>query len=147
MENLLMGMGTIKAHGIYGGPMPAEMAVQMIAAADIGAYAGGRLARLDFSGKSAIHLLGTKAVSGTELVGILAQAIDKPIRYMQVSLDDLEKGLRQGGLSSSVVSFFMEMYRAAGQGLVAPEEGGPIELAPTPFETFAKSVFALAFAR
>jgi hypothetical protein len=39
----------------------------------------------------------------------------------------------------------MEMNRAAGQGLVAPEAGVPIELGPTTFETFAQRVFAPAY--
>jgi uncharacterized protein YbjT (DUF2867 family) len=147
MENTLMGLGSIKAQGIYGGPMPADAAVQMIASADIGAYAGGRLERLDFSGKSVVHLLGPKAVSQTELVGILGQAVGKPIHYAQVSLDDVEKGMIQGGMRPAVVSVFVEMYRAAGQGLVAPEEGRPVELAPTSFETFAKNVFAPAYGK
>jgi hypothetical protein len=37
----------------------------------------------------------------------------------------------QGGMRPSVVSVFMEMYRGAAKGLVAPEEGGPVELAPS----------------
>ena len=145
MENVFMGMGSIKAAGSYTGAMPAEAAVPMIASADIGAYAGGRLARLDFSGKSVVHLLGPAAVSQTELVDTLGQAIGKPIRYVQVSLDEVAHGMVEAGLSPSVIEVFMEMNRAAGQGLVAPEEGKPIEMAPTTFATFAKSVFAPAF--
>ncbi|MCU0242130.1 MAG: NmrA family NAD(P)-binding protein [Vicinamibacteria bacterium] len=145
MQNVFMSMGAIKAQGIYGGPMPAAAAVPMIAAADIGAYAAGRLARLDFSGTSAVHLLGPQAVSGTELVTILGQAIGKPIRYVQLALDELEKGMLQGGLRPPIVSVFMEMYRGASQGLVAPEEGGKIETAPTTFETFTETVFAPAY--
>jgi uncharacterized protein YbjT (DUF2867 family) len=140
MDNVFMSMPTIKAQGIYGGA-----AVPMIASADIGNYAGGRLARLDFSGKSVVHLLGPAAVSQTELVETLGQAIGKPIRYVQVALEDLAKGMAQGGLSPSVIEVFMEMYRAAGQGLVAPEEGEPVEFGPTTFATFAKSVFAPAY--
>ena len=145
MENTFMGLGSIKAQGIYGGPMPAEAAVQMIASADIGAYAGSRLERLDFSGKSVVHLLGPKAVSQTELVGILGQSVGKPIHYAQVSLEDLEKGMVQGGMRPAVVSVFMEMYRAAGQGLVSPEAGMPVEHGPTTFATFAQQVFAPAY--
>jgi uncharacterized protein YbjT (DUF2867 family) len=145
MENVFMSLPTIKAQGIYGGPMPADAAVQMIASADIGAYAGGRLARLDFVGKNVLHLLGPKPVSQTELVSILGQAIGRPLRYLQISLDDLQKGMAQAGLSPSVVEVYMEMNRAAGQGLVAPEEGKPVEVAPTTFETFAKNVFAPAY--
>jgi uncharacterized protein YbjT (DUF2867 family) len=145
MQNVLMGLGSIKATGTYGSPMPAEAAVPMIAASDIGTYAGIRLARLDFSGKSVVHLLGPRELSQTEVVETLSKAIGKPVRYAQVSLDEVEKGMRQGGLSPSVVSVFMEMNRAAGQGLVAPEEGVPVEHASTTFETFAQKVFAPAY--
>jgi uncharacterized protein YbjT (DUF2867 family) len=145
MQNVLMGLGSIKASGVYGSPMPAEAAVPMVAASDIGTYAGTRLARLDFSGKSAVHVLGPKPVSQTEVVQTLGKVIGKPVRYAQVSLDDVEQGMRQGGLSPSVVSVFMEMNRAAGQGLVAPQEGVPVEHGATTFETFAKQVVAPAY--
>jgi uncharacterized protein YbjT (DUF2867 family) len=145
MENVLMGLGSVKAQGIYGGPMPAEAAVPMIAPADIGSYAGGRLERLDFSGKSVIHLIGPKAVTQTELVTILGQAIGKPVQYVQVSMADVEQGMKQAGLKPSLVSIFLEMYQGAGKGLVAPEEGGVVVQAPTTFETYARQVFAPAY--
>ena len=145
MENVFMGMGTIKAQGIYTGTMPAEAAVPMIASADIGTYAGTRLERLDFSGTSVVHILGPRAISQTELVTILGQAIGKPIRYVQVSLADVGQGMKQAGLKPSLISVFLEMYEAAGKGLVAPEEGGLVLPMQTTFETFAKQVFAPAY--
>ncbi len=145
MENVLMGMASIKAKGVYGGPMPAEAAVPAVASADIGAYVGARLERLDFSGTSVVHLVGPRAVSQTELVAILGHAIGKPLRYVQVSLEDVEQGLRQAGFKPSVISTFMEMYRGAGKGLVAPEAGGKVIPMATTFETFAKQVFAPAY--
>jgi uncharacterized protein YbjT (DUF2867 family) len=145
MQNVLMGLASIRANGTYGSPMPADAAVPMVAASDIGTYAGIRLARLDFSGKSAVHVIGPQPVSQTEVAETLSKVIGKPVRYAQVSLDDVEKNLRQGGLSPSVVSVFMEMNRGAGQGLVAPEEGLPVEHATTTFETFAQRVIAPAY--
>jgi uncharacterized protein YbjT (DUF2867 family) len=145
MDNVFMGMGSIKAQGIYTGAMPAEAAVPMIASSDIGTYAGTRLERLDFSGTSAVHLIGPKAVTQTELVTTLGQAIGKPLRYVQVSLADVEQGMIQGGLKPSLVSVFLEMYQGAGKGLVAPEVGGVVVTMPTTFETFAKQVFAPAY--
>jgi uncharacterized protein YbjT (DUF2867 family) len=145
MENVFMGMGTIKAQGIYTGAMPAEAAVPMIASIDIGNYVGTRLERLDFTGKSAVHIIGPKAVSQTELVAILGQAIGKPVRYVQVSLADIEQGMKQAGLKATLVSSFLEMYQGAGKGLVAPEEGGLVLPMQTTFETFAKQVFVPAY--
>jgi len=145
MENVLMGMESVKSAGIYGGPMPAEAAVPMIAAADIGKYAGARLVRRDFTGKQVVHLLGPKAFSQNELVETLTRVTGKPVRYVQVSLDVIEKGLRGSGVSPSTVAVFMEMYRAAAQGLVAPEAGLPVEHAATSFDAFAKDVIVPAY--
>ncbi len=145
MENVLMGLGTIKAQGIYSSPMPAEAAVPMIASSDIGTYAGSRLGRLDFNGTSVVHLVGPKAISQTELVATLGRAVGKPIRYVQASLADVEQGMKQAGLKPSVVSVYLEMYQGAGKGLVAPEEGGVVLPMATTFETFAKQVFAPAY--
>jgi uncharacterized protein YbjT (DUF2867 family) len=145
MENVFMGMGSIKAQGIYTGAMPAEAAVPVIASADIGTYAGTRLERLDFSGTSAVHLIGPRPITQTELVATLGQAIGKPVRYVQVSLADVEQGMKQAGMKPSLVSVFMEMFQGAVKGLVAPEEGGLVLPMQTTFETFAKQVFAPAY--
>jgi uncharacterized protein YbjT (DUF2867 family) len=145
MENVFMGLHGIKAEGIYSAAMPAEAAVPMIAASDIGVYVGGRLARLDFKGKSAVHLLGPQPVSQTELVATLGKVIGKPVRYVQISLDDVAKGMAMGGLSASVIAAFTEMIRAAGEGKVAPEEGGAIAHGSTTFATFTETVFAPAY--
>jgi uncharacterized protein YbjT (DUF2867 family) len=145
MENVLMGLGSVKSAGVYGGPMPVETEVPMVASADIGNYAGLRLGRLDFTGKQVVHLLGPKPVSQNELVETLTRVTGKPVRYVQVSLDTIEKGLSGSGVSPSAVAVFMEMYRASGEGLVAPEAGRPVEFGTTDFDTFAKTVFAPAY--
>ena len=145
MENVFMGMAGIKAQGIYAAAMPAEVEIPFIAAADIGAYAGGRLEKLDFSGVSAVHLVGPKSVSQTELVATLGQAIGKPIRYVQVTLADVESEMKQSGLKPTLVALYIEMLSGAGKGLLMPEDGGLVVPVPTTFATFAKQVFAPAF--
>lgn len=145
MENVLTGLGSIKSAGIYAGPMPAEAAVPMIAAADIGAHAGERLAARDFAGKSVVHLLGPAPVSQTEIVATISEAIGKPVRYVQILLEEVEQGMLQGGLSPSVVAVFMEMVRAGGLGLVAPEPGAPVAYGSTTFATFVRNTFVPAY--
>jgi uncharacterized protein YbjT (DUF2867 family) len=147
MENILMGLGTIKAQGIYGAAMPADVPMPIIASSDIGAYAALRLERLDFSGKSAVHLVGPRGVTNAEAVAIIGQAIDKPIRYVQISLEDLEQGLKQAGLKPSLASLFIEMNKGAAQGLLAPEAGGTVVATATTFETFVKEVLLPAYRR
>lgn len=145
MENVFNGLPWIKAQGVYGSTAPADAAVAMIASADIGNYAGSRLERLDFSGKSVVHLVGPKPITQTELVAALGQAVGKTIRYQQMSLEETEAALKQAGMNPSLVAVFMEMNRGMGKGLVAPEQGGTIVQGKTTFETFAKEVFAPAY--
>jgi uncharacterized protein YbjT (DUF2867 family) len=145
MENVFMGLGSIKEQSVYGAPMPPDATVEMIASADIGAYAGQRLERLDFTGKSVVHLLGPTPVAQVEIARILGQAVGKAVRYAQVSFEVVEKGMLQAGVKPSVVAAFMEMYQGAAKGLVAPEPGQPVAHAPTTFESFAQNVFAPAF--
>lgn len=138
MENVLAGMAQVKAQGVYAGTLPADASVAMVASSDIGDHVGSRLDRLDFTGKSAVHFIGPKAVSQTEWVGILSKTLGKPVRYQQISFDDMAKVMRQAGISPSAVDVLMEMNRGAAKGLVAPEEGGTVVHAQTPFETFAR---------
>jgi uncharacterized protein YbjT (DUF2867 family) len=135
-------MASVKAQGVYTGTMPADASAPMIASADIGDYVGSRLERLDFSGKSVVHLIGPKAVSQNEVVALLGQALGKPVRYQQVSFDDLENGLKQAGMKPGMASVFVEMARGAAKGLVAPEEGGNVVQARTTFDTFIKNALA-----
>ena len=145
MENAFMSMATIKTQGVYGSPLPADAPIPFIGASDIGNYAGDRLDRLDFTGTTVVHLVGPKAVTCNDVVAALGQAVGKSIRYAQVPLDQLEKGMVQAGLNPAVVSVFMEMYRGAGKGLLAPESGGVVVQAPTAIDTWAKRVFAPAY--
>ncbi len=145
MENVFMNLALVRSQGIFPGTMPPSAGMDMIASADVGAYAGRRLERLDFAPNTVIHLIGPRKVSQSEIATILSGAIGKPVQYVQVSPQDVQNGMQQAGLSKSVIDVFIEMDRAGGQGLVAPEEGGPVERAPTTFETFAKDVFAPAY--
>jgi len=145
IENVLYELVGVKGKGVYSAPMPANTAVPAIASADIGSYAGSRLERLDFSGKSVIHLIGPRAITQTELVSQLSQAVGKPIRYQQTSFEEAEQALRQAGMKPSLVSLFAEMQRGASKGLLAPEDGGAVVQGKTTFETFAHEVFAPAY--
>jgi uncharacterized protein YbjT (DUF2867 family) len=146
MDNVLMNMGQIKAQGVYAASMPAATAVPMIASGDIGRYAGRRLEALDFSGKSVVHLNGPAAITQTELVTTLGQAVGKPIAYVQVTTADMQKGMLQAGLPDNVAALYAEMLQGASQGLLMPEPGQPVEAMSTTFATFAKEVFAKAYA-
>ncbi|MBN2194703.1 MAG: hypothetical protein JW751_17945 [Polyangiaceae bacterium] len=145
-ENFLMNVPMIKAMGANGAPSPAEAQWEIIAAADIGRYAASRLRARDFSGFTAVNLVGPRPVSMSETTRVLGQAIGKPeLPYVQVGYDDIERGLLGMGLKPRLAAMYVELYRGAAAGLLAPEPGTKTVPLETPLEAFGP-VFAAAYA-
>lgn len=145
-ENFLMNVPMIKSMGANGAPSPAESPWAIIAAADIGRYAARRLRARDFAGFSAVNLVGPRPVSMSETTRVLGRAIGKPeLPYVQVGYDDLERGMIGMGLKPRLAAMYVELYRGAAAGLLAPEPGTETVRLDTPLEAFGP-VFAAAYA-
>jgi uncharacterized protein YbjT (DUF2867 family) len=146
MENLFNQIGTIKAMGIMGSPVKADLTVTNIATADIAAVAAARLASLDFSGKSHQDLLGDRDYTSTEMAAIIGKAIGKEnLPYVEFSYEDTKNALLQYGISESVADAFNGMYRGINEGYLSVSERTPASTTPTTLEDFANNVFKYAF--
>jgi uncharacterized protein YbjT (DUF2867 family) len=147
MENLLMNIQPIRTMGMLPGPSPADAAVPMIAARDIGSYAAGRLAAKDFKGTSTQDLLGQRDVTMKETASIVGNAIGKPnLSYMQVPFLVLEPALVQMGISKGSAALFVEMWKAGNAGKIVPTETRSAKnTTPTTLESFVTEVFAPAY--
>jgi uncharacterized protein YbjT (DUF2867 family) len=147
MENLLMNIQPIRTMGMLPGPGPADVAIPMIAARDIGRYAAERLAARDFSGFSTQELLGHRDVTMKEVAPLLGNAIGKPnLSYMQVPFLVLEPALVQMGISKDAAGLFIEMWKAGNAGKIVPLEARSAKnTTPTTIETFVTEVFAPAY--
>ena len=145
-SDFLMNVPMIKSMGANGAPSPAESPWAIIAAADIGRYAARRLRARDFAGFSAVNLVGPRPVSMSETTRVLGRAIGKPeLPYVQVGYDDLERGMIGMGLKPRLAAMYVELYRGAAAGLLAPEPGTETVRLDTPLEAFGP-VFAAAYA-
>jgi uncharacterized protein YbjT (DUF2867 family) len=139
MENFYWSVDLIRKMGINGGAVRADLPIAMIATRDIAAVAAERLAALNFSGVSVQELLGQRDVTMTDATRALGRAIGKPeLTYMQFPYDNAEQAMLGMGLSASVVSGFIEMYRGFNEGLIRPTEPrSAANTTPTSIETFA----------
>lgn len=118
----------------------------MIATRDIGAYAGDRLSKLDFSGKSVSDLLGERDLTMTEATAVLGKAIGKPeLPYVQFGYEDAIQGMVQAGISPDVAKSYAEMGKAFDEGLIPPVRRTSQNTTSTSLEEFAKNVFAPAY--
>ena len=148
MENLLMGMGLIKADGVYGSPLRADLAIPMIATRDIAAVALDILWTSRFVGNTVRELLGPRDYTLSEATRILGNAIGKSgLRYVELPYDQARQAMLNAGASPSVADSFIDMARAFNQGVVRPTETrSASNTTPTLLETFAGDVFFQAFA-
>ena len=146
MENFLVDIPTIREMGIMGSPARPDVILPMIATRDIGEAAADQLNRLDFKGKTVLHLLGPRDMAFTEVTKVLGAAIGKPdLPYVQFSYDDAEKGMVQAGISPDIAKKYVEMYRSFNDGLIKPLPRKPENTTPTTLEEFAKTTFAEAY--
>ena len=137
-ENFYETLGLIKHQGINGGAIAAEVAIPMIATADIADAAARALHERRFQGVSVQELLGPRDLTHAEATRILGARIGKPeLQYVQFPYDDFVGALVQSGLSENIASLYAEMARALNEGLVKSLEGRrPENTTSTRFEDF-----------
>jgi uncharacterized protein YbjT (DUF2867 family) len=147
MENQLAAISMIHGMGMFGGALPPDLKLPMIATRDIGAYAAQRLLDLDFSGKQTRELLGERDLSMTEATAVIARGIGKPeLRYEQFPYDQVQQVLTQMGIPPKTAAEYIEMYKAINAGVLAAQEPrSPENSSPTSFERFVQDVLAPAY--
>lgn len=145
MENFLANVPMVQSMGILGAPAPADAPLSLIAAADIGEYAGPRLAAGDFAGFEVVNLVGPSLVTFAEITGTIGGAIGKPqLPFVQFTYEDAKQGMVAQGMSEQMAALYVELYQGAAQGLLQPAEGTRLEHTKTTFAAFAKT-FADAY--
>jgi len=133
--------------GMMAGPLKGDLSLPMIATRDIGEYAAGTLAKLNFSGKQTRELLGARDVTMKEAALIVGKAIGKAgLSYTNAPAMMLKPAMVGMGMSGNVVDLLLEMSDALNSGhMVALEKRSAENTTPTTLEWFATNVFAPAF--
>jgi uncharacterized protein YbjT (DUF2867 family) len=147
MENLLLTAEPIRTMGIFPGAAPPDVALPLIAGQDVGRYAAARLHARDFSGNSTQELLGPRDVTMREVAPIIGKSIGNPrLTYTQAPFSMLEMGLVQSGLPKKSAALLIELWKAANDGLVTPQEQrSAANTTPTTVQQFVTDVFAPAY--
>ena len=110
----------IKNMNINGGTIKGDVKFAMIATKDIAPIAADHLLKRDFSGKTVHELLGERDVSMDEVTKVFGEKIDKPdLGYVQFSVEDAKKGMRDFGMSDDVCDQMIELNQAINDGIFA----------------------------
>lgn len=141
MENLLRDLDALAKAGSIFMPVPPEKRVPMVATADIAAKAAEVLLDAGWKGHRYLGVHGPVDISYGEAAAILSEALGRPVRYVQVTLDDVRKALLDAGMPGFAVDLFVEMYKAIPEGrLDAAEPRSKETTTPTTLAHFARTV-------
>lgn len=159
-ENHLFAIGTIQALGAYADMTAPDVALPMVATADIAQVVARELLTPSTpadglrdglaqagKGKRVLHLRAPKLYTMRESTAVLGAAIGKTsLPYVQAEPAQAKAAMVQHGLSSSTADQFEEMSEAFSTGRLNGEhDKGPTEIASMPLEQFATTVFKPAF--
>ena len=143
MENTLGQADAIAQMGYAAGPVHPAVKFPMIAARDIGAFAGDVLSRLDFTGHNVQELHGPRDTNYAEITAILGKAIGKnDLKYLTLTGEQFVGALMTMGMSRNSAEVMLEMADAMNSGYIKPLEArSPRNTTPTSYETFVAQEF------
>ena len=123
MENHLHAIAAIRAMGVYPGTLRGDLAMPMIATADIAQEAARLLAGLEFDDKSTRELLGPRDYTLSEASRILGTAIGRPdLPYVQVTEAQAREAMVAQGMPAHMADVMLEMNRAWNAGKIRAAE-------------------------
>jgi uncharacterized protein YbjT (DUF2867 family) len=147
MENHLQGVGYIARHGVYGAPVRADVALPMIAAADIGAKAAELLAAETFAEPRTRELLGPRDYTMLEAARLLGAAVGRPnLAYVQIPYEESRAAAIGFGISAGWADAMVELNRHFNESVIhGTEARSAVNTTETTLETFAREVFLPVF--
>lgn len=147
MENLLGGIEYIARHGCYGAALRADIAIPMIATADIAAKAAELLVEEPFVQPRVRELLGPAEYTMTQAARILGEAIGKPgLKYVQLPYEETRRAMLAAGLTAGYADAMNELSRHMNETMITgTEPRSEINTTATTLEDFARDVFAPAY--
>ena len=140
-ENALAAVPTIAGQGAIYGVYDPELAFPQIATRDIGDAAARWLADGGWRGHHLQALHGPRDLSMRELAADAAEALGRPVQYVQVPIEAVAAGMAGAGVGESIVREYSRMLTGlADSRFEHPEPRTPETTTPTTFAAWAAEV-------
>jgi len=118
MQNILAHWDSIINQGFYSTPYPVETRISLIDLDDVAQAAAVVLTGPGHE-NAAYELVGTLALTQTEVAEALSEALSLPVSAQEISIEVWEEGARKTGLGDDQVETLIKMFRYyARHGLV-----------------------------
>lgn len=138
MENYLRDVETIVRDGALYSAIPAGKAVPVVATRDIAEKAVRYLTDRSWHGHHSVGVHGPEDLAGTRVAEILGEALGRPLRYVEVTLDQARQGMLQAGFPDFAADAYTALYRGVVEGTMETAEPRTANTTtPTTLATFA----------
>jgi len=141
MENFLSNAGMIAATGTIFAPHPAKKRFPMVATRDIAAKSVEALRDLGWGGFRIVGIHGPEDLDQSSAAQIIGEGIGRPVKYVEVTVDQAKLGMLEAGLPAYVVELLGDMYTGFREGrMERAEQRSPETTTPTTLLEFARQV-------
>lgn len=140
MENFLSQVELIQQGHTVSFPYASDHDIPWISTDDIGDEAAKYLLDDGWAGEWTRNLMGPKNLTPLETTAILSQMLDRPIEYVQVTIESIQQQLASFGATPDVQTELGNLFIALGDsdGVYATART-PEAFTPTTFEQFVKN--------
>ncbi len=145
MENLLRDVETIARDGAFYSPTPTAKRVPQVATADVAARAAAFLLDQSWAGHRVVGVHGPVDLSYREAAAILSDELGRPIRHVEISVEQMRQSMLSAGLPDFVAATYAEFFEAIRAGRMDAAEPRTHETTtPTTLREFARTVLGPA---
>ncbi len=144
MENLLPSAAVVAQAGVLPGLEAPDARIPMVATRDIAAVAARELVAPRHRGTLLLH---AAQLTPRECATALGAAVGLPrLAYVQSPPEEARAALQSAGFSASAAAQLERLAQWLSSSPAASAQAGPVQVQPTSIETFAREVFAPAYA-
>jgi uncharacterized protein YbjT (DUF2867 family) len=140
MNNLLGQVGAINSQGAFFDVLSPEHRFPTCDTRDIAAVAVELLLDDSWNGQDDVAVLGPEDLSCNDMARIMAEVLERPIRYQQIPGEAFKAELLGNGMSEAMAQGLLDMRRAKDNGLDNVEPRTPRSTTPTSFRQWCEDV-------
>jgi uncharacterized protein YbjT (DUF2867 family) len=144
MDNTARQTALIRDRGMFTSPIPGDRSMPMVATRDIAAVAARLLLDDSWGGFEEVPVLGPADLSFEEMTRTIADVLDRPVRFQQVSGDAFVERMVGTGTSPAMAQGLLDMAMAKAAGIDNAVARTPATATPTTFRQWCEDVLAPA---
>jgi uncharacterized protein YbjT (DUF2867 family) len=140
MENLQRQVVPIREQGVFSGPMQGDFKAPFCATRDVAALSAQLLQDRSWSGVDSIPMMGPEDLSCEDMARIMSEVLAKPVRFQQITMEDLRQTMLGRGASAGMTQAMVNMLTAKNEGLDHMTARPASNPAPTGFRAWCETV-------